>query len=148
MTGTQAEQLRSALGEVVPVTRADLPIMYLDVAFDVEAIQEGWPDFESRFSSLRGRTMMAVVYPEQGIYRLATTMRDEDDPDALGLDMGALPGGPYLQLTLVDDAPRVYRDIGPAFDELHALGTYDPARPSVELYRRHGEVVCLLPCLP
>jgi hypothetical protein len=148
MTGTQAEQLRSALGEVARVTREDTPIMYLDVAFDVEAIQAGWPDFESRFTSLRGRTMMVVVYPEQGIYRLATTMRDEDDPDALGLAMGALPGGTYLQLTLVDEAPWVYRNIGPAFDELHVLAKHDPARPSIELYHRQGEVACLLPCLP
>ena len=73
--------------------------------------------------------MMAVVFPEQGIYRLATAMRDEDDPDALGLDMGALPGGAYLRLALVGEAPRVYRDIGPAFDALHGLGSTTPPGP-------------------
>jgi len=147
MTGTRTEHLTSALGAVTRVARDDLPIMYLDVAFDVEAIQAGWPAFESRFTSLRGRKMMAVVFPEQGIYRLATAMRDEDDPDALGLDMGALPGGAYLRLALVGEAPRVYRDIGPAFDALHGLGEYDASRPSIELYRRHGEVDCLMPIL-
>lgn len=145
MTGTREERFASRLGTVTRVAREDVPIMYLDVAFDVEAIQAGWPDLESRLGSLRGRRMMAVVFPERGIYRLATAMRDEDDPDALRLAMGALPGGPYLQLVLAGEAPGVYRDIGPAFDLLHGLGDYDRSRPSVEVYRSHGEVECLLP---
>lgn len=139
------DQLTSHLGDVSRVTRDDVAIMYLDVAFDVEAIQAGWPEFESRFDSLRGRKMMAVVFPERGIYRLATAMRDDDDPDAMGLQIGALPGGAYLRLALVDEAPRLYQNIGPAFIELQALGDHDPSRPSVELYCGQGEVECLLP---
>ena len=122
MTGTrEGHALTSRLGKVSRVRRPDVPIMYTDVAFDVEAIQAGWPEFEARFDSLRGRKMMAVVFAEQGIYRLATAMRDEDDPR------------------------RVYQNIGPAFDDLHFLGEHDPSRPSIELYVRHGEVDCLLP---
>jgi hypothetical protein len=146
MTGTrEGHALTSTLGKVSRVRRPDVPIMYTDVAFDVEAIQAGWPEFEARFDSLRGRKMMAVVFAEQGIYRLATAMRDEDDPDALGLEMGALPGGDYLRLHLEDDPRRVYQNIGPAFDDLHFLGEHDPSRPSIELYVQHGEVDCLLP---
>ena len=141
----QEQALGSVLREVARVARPDVPIMYRDVAFDVEAIQAGWPDFETRFDSRRGRRMMAVVYPEDAVYRLATAMRDDDDPDALGLEMGALPGGAYLQLRLVGEPPRVYRDIGPAFDELHYMGEHDPSRPSIEIYVAHGEVECLLP---
>lgn len=147
MTGTGTQQPTSALGAVSALTRNDLAIMYLDVAFDVEAIQAGWPEFESRFPSLRGRTMMAVVYPEQGIYRLATQMRSEDDPDTRGLRMGVVPGGSYLQLRLVGQAPGVSRCIGPAFDELHGLGEHDPSRPCLEVYRSPGEIDCLLPIL-
>lgn len=145
MTGIPVDRQTSPLGQLSRVTRTDVPIMYLDVDFDVEAIQAGWPEFESRFTSLRGRRMMAVVFPEQGIYRLATEMRDEDDPDALGLDLGALPGGEYLQLTLAGEAPSVYRDIGPAFDELAGLGERDPSRPSIELYRQPDQIECLMP---
>ncbi len=135
----------SSLGAVTALVRDDVPIMYLDVAFDVESIQAGWPEFESRFTSLRGRKMIAVVFPEQEIYRLATVMRDEDDPDALGLDMGVLPGGPYLQLSLEGDARSVHRNIGPAFEELRGLGEVDPGRPYVEVYKSSREVDCLLP---
>ena len=145
MTGTQEERLTEGLGSVTTLERRDVPIMYTDVAFDVEAIQAGWPDFESRFTSLRGRTMMAVVYPERLVYRLATVMRDEDDPDALGLQMGVLPGGVYLRLTLEGDARSVHRDIGPAFEELRGRGEQDPTRPCIEIYRSHRQVECLLP---
>lgn len=145
MTGTQTERLTSALGAVSALVREDRPIMYLDVAFDVEAIQAGWPEFEARFTSLRGRRMMAVVLPERGVYRLATFMRDEDDPDALDLEMGVLPGGPYLQLSLEGDTGAVHRDIGPAFEELRGLGEYDATRPCVEVYVSPRAVECLLP---
>ncbi|HET9500631.1 MAG TPA: hypothetical protein VFO98_10245 [Marmoricola sp.] len=146
MTGSGAEpQLTSRLGTVSRVRRQDVAIMYTDVAFEVEAIQAGWPEFEAKFDSLRGRRLMAVVFPEQGIYRLATAMRDDDDPDSLGLDMGALPGGPYLLLHLEGRPQDVYRNIGPAFEELHFLGDHDASRPSIELYVGQGEVDCLLP---
>jgi hypothetical protein len=145
MAGSGAERLTSELGTVSVRLREDVPLMYLDVAFDVESIQAGWPEFESRFTSLRGRRMMAVVFPERRLYRLATVMRDEDDPDSLGLTMGVLPGGPYLQLSLRGDARSVHRDIGPAFEELRALGEHDPGRPCVEVYLSPREVDCLLP---
>jgi hypothetical protein len=147
MTGTQTERLTSGLGAVDALVREDMPMMYLDVAFEVEAIGAGWPAFEARFSSLRGRKMMAVVYPEREVYRLATLMRDEDDPDSLGLSMGVLPGGPYLRLQLRDDTRRVHRDIGPAFEELRGLGPYDAARPCIELYQSPRAVDCLLPVI-
>ena len=145
MTGTGTEERDSALGQVSVRARGDLAIMYLDVAFDVAAIEAGWPEFESHFPSLRGRTMLAVVYPEQAIYRLATAMRPEDDPDSRRLRMGVVPGGPYLQLSLTGDGPGVHRDIGPAFEQMRGLGEYDTARPCLEVYRSPREVDCLLP---
>lgn len=145
MTGTQIDPPTSSLGRVEALHLADLPIMYLDVAFDVDAIAAGWPEFESRFPTRRGRRMVAVVFPERQIYRLATPMRDEDDPDLVGLRMGVLPGGPYLELTLSGDARSVHGGIGPAFEELRGLGRYDPTRPCVEVYRSPCEVGCQLP---
>ncbi len=145
MTGIGTEPPASGLGDVQALNATDVAIMYLDVAFDVDAVAAGWPEFESRFSTLRGRRLVAVVLPERQIYRLATPMRDEDDPDAVGLSMRVLPGGPYLELTLTGDARTVHRDIGPAFEELRGLGRYDPARPCVEVYRSPCEVGCRLP---
>lgn len=145
MAETGGEALTSTLGPVTTLMLEDAPIMYLDVAFDVEAIQAGWPEFESRFTSLRGRRMLALVFPERAVYRLATSMRAEDDPDALGLTMGVLPGGPYLRLALEGDGMSVHRNIGLAFEELRALGTYDTTRPCVEVYVSPQAVDCLLP---
>jgi hypothetical protein len=148
MTGMRAERAgehTSALGEVTALARDDVAIVYLDVAADVESIQGGWPTFESRFSSLRGRVMMAAVYPERGIYRLATLMRNEDDPDALGLSMGVLPGGACLRLVLAGDPPVVHGRIGRAFETLRGLGEPDPSRPCLEIYASPTRVECYLP---
>jgi len=145
MTGTEAERPASALGTVEVEQRRDEAVLFLDVDFDIESIQAGWPEFESRFTSLRGRQMMALVLPEQRVYRLATLMRDEDDPDALRLRMGVLPGGKYLRLSLEGDAREVHRRIGPAFEELRGLGDVDPTRPCVEVYVSSQAVDCLLP---
>lgn len=150
MTGTRAEEaheLTSALGDVTALTREDVAIVYLDVATDVESIQAGWPEFESRFPSLRGRSLMAAVYPERGVYRLATVMRGDDDPDSLGLRMGLLPGGPYLRLSLEGETLHVHREIGPAFDELHGMAAHDPSRPCLEVYLAPTRVDCFLPVL-
>ena len=150
MTGTRAEEaheLTSALGDVTALTREDVAIVYLDVATDVESIQAGWPEFESKFTSLRGRSLMAAVYPERGVYRLATVMRGDDDPDSLGLRMGLLPGGPYLRISLKGETLHVHREIGHAFNELHGMAEYDPSRPCLEVYRSPTQVDCFLPIL-
>ena len=150
MTGTRAgaaEPMSSAFGPVRAMTRQDEAIVYLDVDCEVAAIQAGWPEFESRFTSLRGRVMMAAVFPERGVYRLSTLMRSDDDPDALGLRMGLLPGGPCLQLSLRGDALGVHRDIGPAFEELQGMGARDPGRPCLEIYLSPDEVEVYLPVL-
>jgi hypothetical protein len=139
--------MSSAFGPVRAMTRHDEAIVYLDVACDVESIQAGWPAFESRLPSLRGRVLMAAVYPERGIYRLATQMQGDDDPDALGLRMGLLPGGPCLQLSLEGGALAVHRAIGPAFEELHGMGARDPARPCLEVYLSAERVDVFLPLL-
>ena len=56
-----------------------------------------------------------------------------------------IPGGRYLRLRLIGDAPGVYGKIAAAFDELFEDADDDPTRPLIEFYRREGEVDCLVP---
>jgi hypothetical protein len=59
-------------------------------------------------------------------------VRDGDDPQALGLEVGVLPGGDYLRGRLVGEPPAVYERIGPGMAELERLADRDPSRPLVE----------------
>lgn len=43
------------------------------------------------------------------------------------------------------EVPEVYGRIGEAFDVLFGRAEHDPARPSIESYRREGEIDCLVP---
>jgi len=72
---------------------------------------------------------------------------DEDDLSTVSRAIGetTIPGGRYLRLRLIGDAPGVYGQIAAAFDELFKHANHDPTRPLIEFYRREGEVDCLVP---
>lgn len=111
---------------------------------DLEAIQELWPRFE-RLVGLRGRKMFALVDGEAGEYAACTPVLDRDNPAALELEVGVLPGGTYLRARLVGEPPALYERIGPAMRALAELARADRGRPEVEYYRRRDQVELWLP---
>lgn len=111
---------------------------------ELPAIQELWARFE-RTVGLRGRKMYALVDSDGGEYVTCTPILTGDDPSALGLEAGTLPGGAYLRARLIGEPPALYERIGPAMRALAALATADPTRPEVEYYRRHDQVELWLP---
>jgi hypothetical protein len=112
---------------------------------DLAAIQEAWPAFESGLDSLYGRRMMGLIDDRADTYRLCSERLPRDIENPLGLDETTIPGGRYLRLRLVGDAPGVYGQIAAAFDELFEHADHDPMRPLIEFHRREGEVDCLVP---
>ena len=135
------------LGRIATVTREDTPALSRDVPLDIAAIQEAWPAFESGFDSLQGRRMMGLIDNRSATYRLCTERLPRDADNPLRLDETTIPGGPYLRLRLIGEAPGVYGQIGAAFDELFEHADHDPDRPLIEFYRREGEVDCLVPVI-
>jgi hypothetical protein len=129
------------------ISRADLTVMARSTVDDVPHIQALWPAFEV-LVGLRGRRMYASVDTAAGTYTTCTPVRDGDDPQALGLDVGVLPGGDYLRGRLVGEPPAVYQQIGPGMAELERLVGRDPSRPLVEFYRRRDQVELWVPVLP
>ena len=98
---------------------------------------------------LRGRKMYGSVDTAAGTYTTCTPVRDGDDPQALGLDLGVLPGGDYLRGRLVGEPPAVYEQIGPgAWLSSSGLADRDPSRPLIEFYRRRDQVELWVPVLP
>jgi len=133
------------LGTIAHVTREDTAALSREVPLDLAAIQAAWPAFEAEFDSLRGRRMMGLVDDRAGTYRLCTERLARDTENPLGLDETTIPGGSYLRLRLIGEAPGVYGQIAAAFDELFEHADHDPTRPLIEFYRREGEVDCLVP---
>lgn len=133
------------LGRIDQVTLADTPALSRDVQLDTDAIQAGWPSFETSFDSLQGRKMMGLIYGDDSVYRMATVRLDRDSDNSLGYAQTVIPGGAYLRLRLRGSAPDVYDQIAAAFETLFARADHDPSRPHIEYYRREGEVDCLVP---
>ncbi len=129
--------------EQVVVERAETPVMFKRVADDVTAIGRGMQEVEEAVG-LRGRKYFGA-FNNDGEYRICVQLRDGDDPQALGLEVGSLPGGRYARERLIGEPPGIYELIGPTFEQLSSRSDRDLTRPGIEFYRRRDVIDLLLP---
>jgi GyrI-like small molecule binding domain len=127
-----------------PVERDEVRVMFISIRDDVAEMKKAWERLEEIVGT-RGRKFFGAFYPATKEYRVCVELNEDDDPDALGLETGRLPGGRYLRARLRGEPPAVYERIGPTFQELARSTTSDETRPSVEFYRRRDEIDLLLP---
>ena len=125
--------------------RDETPVMFRRAQDEPDAIRRAWADLEATVGSLCGRKFFGTFDPETGEYRACAQLRDDDDPDSLGLEVGTLLGGRYLRERLQGEPPEIYERIGPAFDELVEQGACDETSPSIEFYRSRDVIDLLLP---
>ena len=133
------------------VERDEVTVMFKRVADEQSAITRGWAEFEQALGSLRGRKFYGAAdtgaFQGHGEreYRMCVQLRDDDNPAALGLEVGTLPGGRYARVRLEGEPPAVYRLIGPSFERLAKRPDCDSSRPVIEFYRRHDTIDLLQP---
>ena len=125
------------------IERAETPVMFKRVADEASAISRGMQEVEEAVG-LRGRKYYGA-FDNNGEYRVCVQLRDDDDPQALGLEVGSLPGGRYALERLTGEPPDLYDLIGPTFERLSQRPDRDPARPAIEFYRRRNIIDLLLP---
>jgi hypothetical protein len=130
-------------GPVLRVERAEVSVMFLEVADEPSDISSGWRELEDLLGSLKGRKFLGTF--DGGTYRVCVQPRAGDDADALGLRTATVPGGRYLRARLRGDPAQLYERIPSTFAELEAAAPRDSTRPGIELYRRVDEVDLLMP---
>jgi hypothetical protein len=130
----------------VRVEKQDTPVMGQHTVDDLPHIREIWPSFE-RLVGVRGRRMYARADLTRNTYTVCTPIREDDDPESLGLQRGTLRGGPYLRGRLAGEPSVIFSRIEKGMTELRALMPMDQTRPLVEFYRRHNEVELWVPIL-
>jgi hypothetical protein len=138
-----AEHVPLRDGPVLTVEREAMRVMYLEVGDEPDEIKRGWADFERIIGSMRGRKFPGTFDGTR--YRACVQLRDEDQPDRLGLQTAVIPGGRFLRARLRDEPERLYERIPSAFESLEASASRDLTRPGIEFYRRLDEVDLLLP---
>jgi hypothetical protein len=125
------------------VERPDTPVMFKRVADEVTEIGRGMREVEDAVG-LRGRKYYGA-FNNDGEYRVCVELREGDDPEALGLEVGSLPGGRYARERLTGEPPEIYELIGSTFERLSSRPDRDPSRPGIEFYRRRDVIDLLLP---
>jgi hypothetical protein len=75
------------------VERPDVPVMFVAAEAHQPSIPRGGTEPEETVGSHRGRRFYGVFDPVQREYRACVERRADDDPEALGLELGTLPGG-------------------------------------------------------
>jgi hypothetical protein len=131
-------------GQVI-VERDDVRVMFRRTADEQKAITRAWSEVEAAVGSLRGRGFYGTFDPAINEYCVCVQWREGDDPEALGLEQGTLPGGRYARERLEGAPPAVYGLILPTFERLAKRPDRDPSRLGIEFYRRRDLIDLLLP---
>ena len=126
------------------VEREDVPVMFKRVADEADAISAGMQEVEDAVG-LRGRKYYGAFDADGEEYRVCVRLQPGDDPSALGLEVGTLPGGRYARVRLTGEPPAIYELIGPTFERLSQRPDRDNSRPGIEFYRRRDVIDLLLP---
>ncbi len=127
------------------VERDEIIVLFKRVADEQAAITRGWSELEGAVGSLRARKFFGVFDGAKHEYLACVERCEGDDPEALGLEAGTLPGGRYARRRLRGEPPAVYAEIAPAFEQLARRPDRDDTRPGIEFYRSRDVIELLLP---
>ncbi len=75
------------------VDREEVRVMFRRTAPEQEAITRTWSEVEAVIGSLRGRKFYGAFDPATNEYLVCVQRRDDDAPEALGLEEKTLPAG-------------------------------------------------------
>jgi hypothetical protein len=106
---------------------------------------------ESKLPTLKGRRFFGTIrmLDDGEEYYACVEKLPAEDPAALGLEAGTIPGGRYVRRRVWDwesvVAAGKMKETSEEFARGYAL---DPDRPSIEFYRSMKELHILLPLAP
>jgi len=113
---------------------------------------EAFALLESRLPTLKGRRFYGTfrMTPDGEEYWACVARKEEDDPKAMQLETGVIPGGWYVRKKVRNWEKVVQEGQLPAiFEELirRNADNIDESRPSVELYRSRDELLAMMPVM-
>jgi hypothetical protein len=127
------------------VTIDDIDVMYVVAEGGPSGAPAAFALIEAAIGNLQGRRFFSTYDGDE--YRACVAVHDGDDPSALGLTTGRIPGGEYERTRLADWQNHI-DEIGPTFDAMAAATEPDWSRPCIESYRSSNELLLLLPVKP
>ncbi len=109
---------------------------------------EAMSRLEAKLPTRTGRRFYGAfrVLPEGEEYFACVERDPTDEPDRMGLEVGAIPGGLYGRRKLLDWEKLIATgDLGRHFQEIIRTHDFDASRPEIEFYRSLTELQILVP---
>jgi hypothetical protein len=130
------------------VERPDVQVLRVLADMKGGGPAEAMQKLESKLNSIQGRKFYGVfrILPDGEEYYACVEKIASDDPVAMGLDEGRVPGGLFVRRKVFDwskviaegKLPSVFKDMVGHYD-------VDRTRPDIEYYRSMTELHVLIP---
>lgn len=111
---------------------------------------EAMQRLEAKLPSLKGRKFYGTfrLLPDGEEYFACVERLPGDDPAAMGLEVGSIPGGLYVRRKVLDwEKVIAAGKLGGIFEEMVGHYPVDRTRPDLEYYRSMSELHLLVPVL-
>jgi len=132
------------------VERRDVTVLRVLADWKGGGPAEAMHRLESKLPSLKGRRFYGTfrLLPEGEEYFACVEKTSADDPIAMNLEVGTIPGGSYIRRKVTDwETVIAAGKLGSIFEEIVGHYHVDRSRPSVEYYRSMSELHVLVPVL-
>lgn len=132
------------------VERSDVPVLRVLADWKGGGPAEAMHRLESKLPSLKGRKFYGTfrLLPDGEEYFACVERAEGDDPVAVGLEVGVIPGGWYARRKVFDwERVIAAGKLGSIFEEMVGYYDVDRTRPDVEYYRSMSELHLLVPVL-
>jgi hypothetical protein len=132
------------------VERREIDVLRVRADMKGKGPAEAFRQLESRLPSLRGRHFYGTIriLPEGEEYFACVERVAGEDPGAMGLEMGRIPGGLYARQRILDWEHVIAAGQLPAISKaMVGAVDVDRGRPELEFYRSMSELHILIPVL-
>jgi len=132
------------------VDRPDVEVLRVRADMKGGGPAEAMRRLESKLPSLKGRKFYGTfrLLPEGEEYFACVEKPPTDDPVAMSLEVGIVPGGSYIRRKVWDwEKVIAAGKLGSIFEEMVTYYHVDHTRPDIEYYRSMTELHLLVPVL-
>jgi hypothetical protein len=132
------------------VERAEIAVLRVLADMKGKGPAEAMQKLESKLPSLKGRKFYGTfrLLPGGEEYFACVERIASDDPRAMAVEVGTIPGGLYVRRKVLDwEQVIASGKLGSIFEEMVRTYRVDPNRPDIEYYRSASELHLLVPVL-
>lgn len=132
------------------VERKDVEVLRVRADMKGKGPAEAFQTLEAKLSSLRARKFYGTfrLLPDGEEYFACVEKMASEDPEAMGVETGTIPGGLYARRKIFDWEEIIAAGkLGENFEEMIRTYRIDPGRPDIEFYRSQSELHLLVPVI-